>query len=191
MWGGGFLEGNYEFLIRQIEPNNSKGLFAYQGTGAMDETNLNPESKPVTYLGPKSQKEGIWARQTNGQPIYLDVDDTFAGSLTGEVAVRISYFDSGNDEFQLIFNDGAGQRQVQSYRKGNTQLWQEVTVTLSSYQFANGLENNADLLLHNAGDGDDIFHMVEITRIGVAAQGKLTQGEYLVFFPLIARRVCP
>lgn len=167
-WGGGYLEGNYEYLISQLEPNNSLSLFAYNGTGEMDEFNLNPQSKPITNLGTQSQKEGIWARQTNGQPIYLDINDTFAASLGGDIALKISYFDGDNGKFQLSYNDQTGQLKTHTFAKTGTQLWKEATLTINSYQFSNNLEKNADIQLLNAGDGEDIFHLVEIVRLDSA-----------------------
>jgi hypothetical protein len=169
LWAGGHLEGNYEYLVSQIEPADSLDLYAYPGNGETDEFNLNPMSKQVTNLGPKSQKEGIWARQTNGQPIYLDFNDTFASSLTGAIAVRVSYLDNDSGKFQLSFQDAAGQLQTHTVQKSNTQSWQDEVITIVDYQFNNGLEKNADILLQAAGDGDDIFHMVEITRSDIPA----------------------
>lgn len=167
-----YLEGNYEYLVEQIDPDTSTGLFAYPGAGNLDKSTwkdineLNPLSKPVTDLGPKTQKEGVWARKTNGQPLYLDLNNTFASSLSGEITFRISYFDKGNGKFKLVIKDRAGTQQTYSFTKKNTGLWQEATLTLDSYQFANNLSRGADILLDNGGDDDDIFHMVEITKGG-------------------------
>jgi hypothetical protein len=155
--------GNYEHLIKQIEPENHVGLFAY-GPDDYQHQTLNPWDEPTTYLGPKFQKEGIWAIQTHGQPIYLDLDDAFAASLTDEIVIRVSYFDKGSGKFRLMFSNRAGELQTYSFQKGNTQLWKEVMAAVSSYEFANSLEKNADVLLDNDGDDDDVFHMVEIIR---------------------------
>jgi len=169
------LEGNYEYLIELIEPENTIGLYAYRPYHFPDRA-LNPYADPITYLGPKSQKEGIWAKRIDGQPIYLDLDDTFAAGLTGSIVIRVSYFDEGDGEFRLMFNDSDGQLQTHTFQKNDTQYWEEVTVIVTSYQFANSLEKDADILLDNAGDDDDIFHMVEIT---------LCQK---IYFPLAAKQ---
>ncbi|MCB0167915.1 MAG: hypothetical protein KDI79_27050 [Anaerolineae bacterium] len=164
IWAGGHLEGNYEYLITQIEPDTSADLYAYAGTGKTDEFNLNPQSKPITNLGTRSQKEGIWARRTNQRPIYLNLNDTFASSLNGNIDIRVDYFDQGTDSFKVIYKDRTGQFQTQTVKKSNSGQWKEITFMAASYQFNNSLDRSADIVLDPAGDGDDIFHMVEITR---------------------------
>jgi hypothetical protein len=156
--GGSFLVGDYEYLIEQIEPENTLGLFS-----SADRL-LNPGADPVTPLGPNTQKEGLWARRTQGQPIYLNVDDTLAATLTGQVTVRVSYFDNGTGRFQLVYEDASGVRRTHSVQKANSRLWKDATVTLPSARLANGLDKGADLLLDPVGD-DDVFHMVEIGRV--------------------------
>jgi hypothetical protein len=67
-----------------------------------------------------------------------------------------------------MFNDENGELQTYTVHKCNTMQWQEVKIVVGSYQFANSLEENADILLDNAGDDEDIFHMVEVTRYRTA-----------------------
>jgi hypothetical protein len=162
------LEGDYEFLIEQIEPLNTVGLFAYSHDGDKEVNFLNPLGKPTTYLGPDSQKEGIWARRTDkssgNNDFYLDVNNTYAASLSGNITIRIVYFDKGTGGFNLIYKDGSSQEKLKSFSKSNSNTWKEVQVNLDSYRMNNGLSKNADLILNNAGDDDDTFHMVEIKR---------------------------
>jgi hypothetical protein len=161
------LTGNFEYLMTQIKPENTIGLYAYRPYHFPDRA-LNPYGEPAFYMGVRAEKEGIWARQTNGQPIYLDLDDTFAASLDDLIAIRVSFFDQGDGEFRLMFNDENGELQTYTFSKCNTMQWREVKIVVGSYQFANSLEENADILLDNAGDDEDIFHMVEVTRYRTA-----------------------
>ena len=85
------------------------------------------------------------------------------GGLDGQIAIRVSFFDEGEGGFRLMFNDADGQLQTHTFHKSNTLHWQEVKVIVGSYEFANGLEKNADIVLDNAGDDEDVFHMVEVT----------------------------
>ena len=93
-----------------------------------------------------------WARRTNGQPIYLDVNDAFANSLGGEVQVRVVYFDQGTGQWSLI----ADGRNVLTVSKSGSNVWREAFVTVSP--------GALNLALDPMSDGDDIFHLVEITR---------------------------
>lgn len=163
-----WLPGNYEYLIHQIEPETTTGLFAYAGAGNLtkstwtDINELNPLSKPVTGLGPKTQPYGVWARKTNA-PIYLDIDDTLAGSLSSEVKIRVVWLDSNTGRIGVVYRDLDGNLQTYTIVKGDTGRWQEVTARLAA-RFDNGLSKGADLIINDGGDGADTLHMVEVMR---------------------------
>jgi hypothetical protein len=93
-----------------------------------------------------------WARRTNGQPIRLDINGTFAASLTGPVQVRVVYLDQGKGNWSLTA-DGSN---VLTVTKTGTNLWREATVSVPA--------GALDLALDPLGDGDDIFHLVEVMR---------------------------
>ncbi|MCC6456680.1 MAG: hypothetical protein IT328_17125 [Caldilineaceae bacterium] len=93
-----------------------------------------------------------WARRTNGQPIRLDINDAFAASLTGPVQIRVIYLDQGSGQWSLLADGNS----VLTVTKSGTNLWREATVSVPA--------GALDLALDPLGDGDDIFHLVEVTR---------------------------
>lgn len=124
-------------------------------------------------VGPKSQPYGRFARgfnQAKGKnSLYFDLDDMFfeGGSINAEydVTVRIVYYDVGEGSWALKYdavNDT--EKTAMVVHKENTRLWKEKSIILSDGMFANRGPRNADLMLVNTDDQDDIFHMIEITR---------------------------
>lgn len=93
-----------------------------------------------------------WARRTMGQPIRMDINNAFAASLTGPVQIRVVYLDQGSGRWSLVA-DGIN---LLTVTKGGTNTWKEVRVS--------ALAGALDLALNPLGDGDDIFHLVEILR---------------------------
>lgn len=94
----------------------------------------------------------LWARATKNVPILLDVDDAFSASLNDPVTVRVVYLDQGSGSWELIA-DGVERLHV---NKAGSNLWKEIEVTVPA--------GALDLALDPLGDGNDIFHMVEIKR---------------------------
>ncbi len=93
-----------------------------------------------------------WARRTNGQPMRLDINDAFAASLNGTVTVRVVYLDQGSGKWALIADGNS----VLTVTKSGSNLWKEAFVTVPA--------GALDLALDPLGDGDDIFHLLEVMR---------------------------
>jgi hypothetical protein len=158
------FEGNYEYLMREIRPERSLGLFAY-AADALQHNELNPYREPVRNLGSQSDRAGIWAKYTQGEPILLALDRTFADSLSGEIEIRVVYFDAGVSLMGIAFNDANGELQEFTWRKSDTWTWKTHGIVIDDYRFDNSLKEGADFLLGYVEDWDDIYHMVEIVRL--------------------------
>jgi hypothetical protein len=101
--------------------------------------------------------------------MYFDLDDEFFhGEALGgryEVKVRVVYFDQGRASWALKYDAvGDPQKTAFTLTKTGSDRWQEKTVTITDGNFFNGGPRNADLVLVNTDDEDDIFHMIEVTR---------------------------
>ena len=161
--------GNYEYLMREIAPEGSRGLFAYTKA---EKSLFNPADEPTTAM-PSSAKESIWAKRTDGRPIYLDLDDTFVASLTSPIQVYVTYLDTGSDLAGIAFNDASGTRQTFTWQKTNSGTWKTHLIETNNYQFANNLDGGADILLGHVGSGNDIYHMVEIVRLNESEESEI------------------
>ena len=145
----------------------------------------------VVSLGPKSQPYGIWARSigANGKDtITLDIDDDFVRSLSAGQGVKVNviYFDRGNDTFTLKYRNRRGDERAIRFNKGNTRSWKgdqaSDAVVITDYAFANSL-NGGDLELLSNGDGEDIFHMVMLERLGPSDEPDLSQSAKWANYP--------
>jgi hypothetical protein len=119
----------------------------------------------------------LWARRTNGQSIGLggsafmrfDLDDTFAQSLGGRARVRVVYLDRGTGQWELSYDGQTGPNQSAGIvYKQDTNQWKEFVVEVTDAAFLNRQVDGADLSLYNRRDDDDIFHLVEVTRLDQA-----------------------
>lgn len=127
----------------------------------------------------------LWARRTdkqNGHNVMrFDIHDQFASSLNGRATIRIVYLDQGNGKWELRY-DGATavEQSALILQKQNTNHWKTLILPLNDVRFANRQEGGADLTLYNMGDDDDIFHLVEVTRLSPS-------GKHQLYLPLIDR----
>jgi len=124
--------------------------------------------------GPNAQPYGRYARgfdhKTGKDAFYLDIDDRFFGSggLGGAypVNIRVVYWDVGTGTFLIKYDDVRHTSKTAAVvTKTNTGRWQEVNVVVNDGSFSNRLARGADIILQNQDAENDIFHMVEITRL--------------------------
>ncbi len=143
----------------------------------------------VVNLGPKSQPYGLWARSIGAEgkeAITLDLQGDFVQSLCEDqpLQVRVIYLDTGGDTFAVNYKNQAGVVQTITVDKGTSGTWKgdqdTDLITLPDFKFDDSL-GGGDLQLVSSGDGEDIFHMVEIVR-GGGFCGPLP-GPELVFLP--------
>jgi hypothetical protein len=121
--------------------------------------------------GVSRTETNLWARRTNGAGGFpymrFQINDTFAQSLGGKATIRVVYLDQGNGKWELRYDSTSNaQKSAIVIQKGNTNLWKEVLIDLTDVAFTNRQEGGTDLSLHNMGDDDDTFHMIEVGRFG-------------------------
>ncbi len=147
---------NYTMHITQVDPDNT--------------------STGLTQIGPLSQKESYWARETNAtNRMEFLLDSTFRNTVNGtDLTIRVVYFDQGTDNWSLLYENAGGETTLGTITKTNTQLWQEATFTLNNADFINSTK---DLVLFSEADGNDIFHMVEVIRNNVVGIKNKSQNN--------------
>ncbi len=134
----------------------------------------NGTSQGLWRVGTMKEPYGRFARRfdhaTGKDKFYLNIDDRFfdSGGLKGTypVEVRVVYYDSGNGKFSVKYDDvGHTGKTAVTVTKTNTNTWKEVKVTIRDGSFSNHLEQGSDIILQTEDSENDIFHMVEITRL--------------------------
>jgi hypothetical protein len=157
--GNNTYPGNYANWITMKDPQGTSQGYWRLGDGT---------------TGPNAQPYGRYARgfdhKTRKDNFYLDIDDRFFGptGLGGAypVNIRVVYWDVGTEKFSITYDDVTHVGKTAAVvTKTNTGRWQEVNVIVNDGSFSNRLAKGADIILRNDDSEDDIFHMVEITRL--------------------------
>ena len=162
--------GRLEYTFRETD----LGQVLYCETNAFcEDRGAATRSEPMFY-----------ARRTDGanghSAMRFDLDDRYARSLDNRATVRVVYLDRGNDTWALQYDSqGARNKQARVVQKTNSNLWKEIIIQLDDVRFENRQQGDTDLALDSLGDGDDIFHLIEVIREGVpqAEQGDPTGGD--------------
>jgi len=144
--------GNYDFWLYQLDDA--------------------PGGRTVPEWGVGEQPEGRWTRrtdQTRGQRyMVFDVDDGYFhdGGAGDGVRVDVTYYDHGWDRWQLEV-DAAGDayRNGGVVQKGDSDQWLTVSFVLEDALFANRQSGGGDFRLDCMGDGDEMVHLVQVTKL--------------------------
>jgi hypothetical protein len=138
---------NYGLGLRQYDPDNtSVGLWNVGG------------------------REGLFARgtdQSSGKNyLSFDADDRYLyRNSSAAIEVTVTYLDKGSDSWELQYDAADNPVKVAGIvAKGNTGAWKKKVFTLYDAYFGNRQGGGNDLRLYSRGDGDDIFHMIEVTK---------------------------
>ncbi|HUW13884.1 MAG TPA: hypothetical protein VM537_29440, partial [Anaerolineae bacterium] len=144
--------GNYDFWLYQLDDA--------------------PGGRTVPEWGVGEQPEGRWTRrtdQTRGQRyMVFDVDDGYFhdGGAGDGVRVDVTYYDHGWDRWQLEV-DAAGDayRNGGVVQKGDSDQWLTASFVLEDALFANRQSGGGDFRLDCMGDGDEMVHLVQVTKL--------------------------
>lgn len=144
--------GNYRNFLYQIDANET--------------------SQGYWRVGPKSQPYGRFARGFNHaegkNTLFFDIDDDFFSNNPSDslkITLRVVYYDKGEGSWALKYHaSGDKEKTAFTLKKTNTGKWKHKIVNIPDGMFSNGCENNADLMLVNTDNEDDIFHMLEINK---------------------------
>lgn len=134
-----------------------------------------------TGLSVYKEKEGWIARRTDqatGNPyMFFKADDGYlAPGYSNPVTITVTYFDGGSDKWRLRYDDvgrtsggkaakptGSSNDYVQ---KTGSNRWRKVSFVISDGRWAGGLLGTSDFLIDGMSDGDEIIHMVDLTKGG-------------------------
>ena len=148
----GGVRANYHKFLYQIDPDE--------------------ESIGWWHVGGKDWAYGRFARSfeaSSGKTaMYFRLDDRFISSKTGShaVQVQITYFDEGDGEWELLYNDAdQGSTSAVSVSCEDTPTWKRVQIDLTTALLNGGLQKGADFILNHTGGGDTKFHLVEVDRL--------------------------
>lgn len=113
----------------------------------------------------QGKKECRRTNQASGDH-YMYFDVTGADILNSSaVEVKVLYFDSGTDKFQLQYYNKSGVLILDEFvTKLNTNSWREFSWYLDDFQFANNL-NGSDFRISANGDGDEYIAAVTVVKV--------------------------
>lgn len=161
----------WQFPDKYIGKSKGSHYFSYQ-TSDLGQVLICGEAMFCANPADATRTEAMmWARRTNGESgsptMRFDLNDSFALSLGGRAKIRVVYLDQGEGRWELRYDSKSGaEKSALVVQKQNSNLWKEVVVELEDARFTNGQEGKTDISLFNMDDDDDIFHMIEVTRLG-------------------------
>jgi hypothetical protein len=176
--GWGIVPGNYERFITQIDADaTSKGVWRVRGA-------LSTSSHPYDRFA--RSFDNASGRNT----MYFNIDDLLMTSPGQAVTLAVTYLDAGTGQFELQYDAKSSNRKSAFLvTKSNSNTWKTESVTINDWVFGNNGPNGADLILVNVDTEDDIFHMLEITKLVEVTTGTVGKGtvqarnDGLVFSP--------
>ena len=147
--------GNYERFVTQINPDNtSLGLWRVRGA-------LTPSSHPFDRFARRFDSA------TGKNAMYFDVNDRLTPTPGQSVELSVTYLDSGTGQFALKYDAvGNSQKTAFTVTKSNSNTWKTQTVVVTDWAFGNSGSNGSDLMLSNVDSENDIFHSIEVVKLG-------------------------
>jgi len=105
---------------------------------------------------------GIECRQIySNKKMYFNAQDFYVTSANRNVAVCITYYDSGTDQFKLEYNSTANNYEAVYITKTNTNTWKNALLYLNNAEFKNAQNFGNDFRIHNNFDGDEYISKVK------------------------------
>ncbi len=148
------MKGNYSFYL-------------YQNDAV-------PGGKSVPLWNVGSSKEGLYTCRTDGASgnnyLYFDIDDRYLYQAHTPVTVTVTYYDKGWDSWSLQYDAyGNTYKTAGTIYKHNTLTWKKAVFHLTDARFANSMPGGgdhpgSDLRIWNRQDGDEIIHMVKVSK---------------------------
>ena len=141
--------------------------------------NSVPGGVTVPLWNVTSDMRGRYARRTNGVAnnpyMYFNVDDGYMLGGSNAVSITVTYLDQGTGTWRLEY-DAVGDPYAVGFtvQKQNSGQWRSVTQVLNNVTFSNRQAGGSDFRIYNGGDDDDIFHLVDLTRLNTVQQISVT-----------------
>ena len=142
------------------------------------QNNNVPGGASVALWNVTSDMRGRYARRTNGPTnpyMYFNVDDGYMLGGSNAVSITVTYLDQGTGtwrlEYDAVHDPYAAGFTVQ---KQNSGQWRTVSHLLNNAHFGNRQNGGNDFRIYNGGDDNDIFHLVDVKRLNVLQQYRVT-----------------
>ncbi|QQG44314.1 MAG: beta-galactosidase [Candidatus Roizmanbacteria bacterium] len=160
IWQG--HEGNYEFWIKQINPETTTlPVFDWD--------------KPNQTLKNAGTKEGMYSRKTDlstgKNTFYLNIYDQYVSALNNarfntlvigkQAKITVKYLNNNNGQIVVKYDSFSGAKTAGIVTKTNTNTWESVSFTVTDAYFNNRLNNNSDITITASGENATL-HMVEV-----------------------------
>ena len=158
--------GNYDRFVTQINPDaTSKGLWRVNG-------NLTTSSHPYDRFARRFDSAS--GRNT----MYFDINNNLLNSPGQSVRFTVNYLDRGTGQFSLRYDaTGNSQKPALTVTKANSNTWKTASVVVTDWVCGNNGPNGADLMLLNVDSDNDIFHSLEVTKLGFVTLNTAGQGS--------------
>ena len=152
-----------------------------------DPTNFN--DNPYNPGLPRTKESWVTRRtdEGTGNPyMFFDIDDRYLYDIKGAfpVTVTVTYLDDNGDTWALYYDSTSGVKAatpvggthpyVQNDDPAPAGMgggsWKKVQFVLTDASFTNGLNGGTDLKIDSRGDGNDWFHMIQVSKGGWQAK---------------------
>ncbi|HSN75628.1 MAG TPA: DNRLRE domain-containing protein [Anaerolineae bacterium] len=143
------------------------------------QNNNVPGGASVPLWNVTSDMRGRYARRTNGAAgspyMYFNVDDGYMLGGSNAVSITVTYLDQGTGTWRLEY-DSLNDPYALGFtvQKQNTGQWRTVTHLLNNVYFGNRQNGGNDFRIFNGGDDDDIIHFVDVVRLNMGQQFRVT-----------------
>jgi hypothetical protein len=146
----GGQQPDYTWFTSLLNPNDTVGYDSHSGR---------------QMLGDPNQPYGRYARSTNvagGRATFeVGLAPSFLSTLQGNVAITVTYLDSGRGSWTAAWGQQATQQAT--VQKTGSPEWKQATFTVPASALTGGLAGGANLTLTAHGD-DTFFHLVQVNR---------------------------
>jgi hypothetical protein len=157
--GWQIVSGNYERFLTQLSPEStSVGLWRVNGP-------LTAASHPYDRFARR------FDHASGRDTMAFDVHDRLLPSAGLPVRISVEYLDRGTGRFALQYDavsDAAKTAFVVT--KANSNAWKTESVVVTDWALANRGPGGADLALVNVDADDDVFHGLEIRKLGAPCE---------------------
>jgi hypothetical protein len=157
---------------------------------------------PSTNTNLGTFKESWVTRRTNqatgNRYMWFNVDNGYIFGGTNSVTVTVTYFDTGGDTWELVYDSTTGEKRarpvgavVDYVQKGTTNTWKKAVFVISDARFNDTLAGNAasypaDFRIDCRLDGNEWIHMVDVAKRAAtpAVPIPLNYGWNLISLPV-------
>lgn len=155
-------------VSRTRKSDNDIGWMVYRGNFFKHLEQIEPETTSEAYWNVDTTKYGRFVRafkEDSHNQMYFSLDKNFFQSAEPQdVRVAVIYKDSGNGNWELLYNDGQKVASAGRIKNADTDEWVEKVFTIENAVFNGKLDKSADLILKHISGDNTFFHLIELKR---------------------------